>query len=110
MVTFNRIALTVLAVGGSVSARRKDECRVANHVKAVEAKPAAAASSALFELSNFKPGVEWEIVLHQPIKHDTVADLIPSKAKVWDIDMGHGRDYPEMIPLLKVMRGCSKSK
>lgn len=110
MVTFNQIALTVLAVGGSVSARRKDECRVANHVKAVEAKPAAAASSAFFELSDFKPGVEWEIVLHQPIKHDTVADLIPSKAKVWDIDMGHGRDYPEMIPLLKVMRGCSKSK
>ncbi|KAF4488028.1 endo alpha-1,4 polygalactosaminidase precursor [Fusarium agapanthi] len=85
MVTFNRIALTVLAVGGS----------------AVEAKPAAAASSALFGLSDFKPGVEWEIVLHQPIKHGTVADLIPSKAKVWVIDMGHGRDYPEMIPLLK---------
>lgn len=98
MVAYNRIALTILATGSSISARRKDECRVANHVKAVEAKPAAAASSALFELSDFKPGVEWEIVLHQPIKHDTVADLIPSAAKVWDIDMGHGRDYPEMIP------------
>ncbi|KAF5020698.1 hypothetical protein F66182_7260 [Fusarium sp. NRRL 66182] len=99
MVAFNRIALTTLALGGSVSARRKGECRVADLVKTAEAKPAATAVAA--GLSDFKPGVQWEIVIHQPIKHDSVADLIPSKAKVWDIDMGHARDYPDTIPLLK---------
>lgn len=105
MVTFNKIALTALAFGGSVSARRRSECRVADHVKTVTAEPepaAAASSPSSFSLSDFKPGVQWEIVIHEPIKHDGTADLIPSKAKVWDIDMGHARDYPKMIPLLKV--------
>jgi hypothetical protein len=100
MVTFNKIALTALAFGGSVSARRKGECRVADHVKTVTAATTSSPSS--FGLSDFKPGVQWEIVIHEPIKHDGTADLIPSKAKVWDIDMGHARDYPDMIPLLKV--------
>ncbi|KAF4332565.1 endo alpha-1 4 polygalactosaminidase precursor [Fusarium beomiforme] len=66
MITLNRIVLSVLAITCS----------------AVEAKPAATSSSNSFGLSEFKPGVEWEI------------------AKIWDIDMGHGRGYP-MIPLLK---------
>ncbi|KAF4445086.1 hypothetical protein F53441_11010 [Fusarium austroafricanum] len=104
MITFGRIALTAMALGGSVSARRIGECQVADHAKTVEAKPAATATvspSSSFELSDFKPGIQWEIVLHQPIKHENAADLIPSKAKVWDIDMGHARDYPEMLPLLK---------
>lgn len=105
MVTFNKIALTALAFGSSVSARRRGECRVANHVKTVtaEPKPAATASSpSSFGLSDFKPGVQWEIVIHEPIKHDSAANLIPLKAKVWDVDMRHARRYPEMIPLLKV--------
>ncbi|KAJ4272377.1 hypothetical protein NW762_001090 [Fusarium torreyae] len=101
MVAFNRIALSTLALGGSVSARHKRECRVADHVKTVEAKPAQAATAAAFAISDFKPGVQWEIVIHEPIKHDSAADLIPSKAKVWDIDMGHAVQYPEIISLLK---------
>ncbi|KAM0198100.1 hypothetical protein ACHAPA_009237 [Fusarium lateritium] len=88
MVTFNKITLTALAFGGSTVT--------------AQPKPAAAASSpSSFGLSDFKPGVQWEIVIHEPIKHDSAADFIPAKAKVWDIDMGHARDNPEMIPLLK---------
>ncbi|CAJ0546418.1 Ff.00g098910.m01.CDS01 [Fusarium sp. VM40] len=88
MVTFNKIALTALTFGGSTVT--------------AEPKPAATASSpSSFGLSDFKPGVQWEIVIHEPIKHDSAADLIPLKAKVWDVDMGHARRYPEMIPLLK---------
>ncbi|KAM0245045.1 hypothetical protein ACHAP5_005717 [Fusarium lateritium] len=88
MVTFNKITLSALAFGGSTVT--------------AQPKPAAAASSpSSFGLSDFKPGVQWEIVIHEPIKHDSAADFIPSKAKVWDIDMGHARENPEMIPLLK---------
>lgn len=52
--------------------------------------------------SVFKPGVTWDICIHYPIKHDTVDDIIPVEVKVWDIDMGHARDYPTLIPTLKV--------
>jgi hypothetical protein len=102
MVIFSRIAVTTLALGGSVSARCKGECLVDARAMTAKAKQTTPSASP-FELSDFKPGVEWEIVLHQPIKHDSAADLIPTTAKVWDIDMGHARDYPEMIPLLKVI-------
>ncbi|KAH6895118.1 glycoside hydrolase superfamily [Thelonectria olida] len=49
----------------------------------------------------FKPGVTWDICIHYPIKHDTVDDIIPKAAKVWDIDLGHAHDYPTLIPTLK---------
>jgi inner membrane protein involved in colicin E2 resistance len=47
-------------------------------------------------------GKKWEICIHKPIKHDSVGDFIPSEAAIWDIDLGHARDYPKMIPNLKV--------
>jgi hypothetical protein len=47
-------------------------------------------------------GTEWEICIHKPIKHDSAGDFIPSEAAIWDIDLGHARDYPKMIPNLKV--------
>lgn len=53
--------------------------------------------------SFFKPGVEWQICIHYPIKHDSVDDLIPAEAQVWDIDLGHAKEYPDMIPTLKVI-------
>ncbi|KAM6538684.1 hypothetical protein FALCPG4_000546 [Fusarium falciforme] len=99
MVAFSRIAVTTLALGGSVSARRRGECPAADAVKTAQAKPAATVKAA--ELADFKPGVQWEICIHHPIKHDSAADLIPTKAKVWDIDMGHAQEFPNMIPMLK---------
>ncbi|KAK7428057.1 hypothetical protein QQZ08_005489 [Neonectria magnoliae] len=56
---------------------------------------------AAFKLSEFAPGVQWQICIHYPIKHDSVDDLIPSEARVWDIDLGHAVDFPNMIPALK---------
>lgn len=102
MVAFSRIAATTLALGGSVSARRRGECPAADAVKTAQAKPAATVKAA--ELADFKPGVQWEICIHHPIKHDSAADLIPTKAKVWDIDMGHAQEFPNMIPMLKVSK------
>jgi hypothetical protein len=52
--------------------------------------------------ADFKPNVNWNIILHNPIVHNSAADLIPSEAKVWDIDLGHAIDNPQMIPLLHV--------
>jgi hypothetical protein len=102
MVAFSRIAITTLALGGSVSARRRGECPAADAVKTAQAKPAATVKAT--GLADFKPGVQWEICIHHPIKHDSAADLIPTKAKVWDIDMGHAQEFPNMIPMLKVSR------
>ncbi|RGP61917.1 endo alpha-1,4 polygalactosaminidase precursor [Fusarium longipes] len=84
MVTFGRIAVTALALDAFGSARRKDE--------------RTTPSVAPLKLSDIKPVVEWEIVFHQPIQHDSTVDLKPVKAKVWDTDMGHARDYPKIIP------------
>lgn len=104
MVALNWIVISTLALGGSASARRQGECLAAGHAKTSSVKARQTTTSvAPFQLSDFKPGVEWEIVIHQPIKHDSAADLIPATAKVWDVDMAHARDHPEMIPLLKVL-------
>jgi len=104
MVALNWIVISTLALAGSASARRKGECLVTGHDKTPSTNTRPSTTSvAPFQLSDFKPGVEWEIVLHQPIKHDNAADLIPTAAKVWDVDMAHARDHPEMIPLLKVL-------
>jgi hypothetical protein len=64
------------------------------------AQEAATGTSAVAGV--FKPGVTWDICIHYPIKHDTVDDIIPKEAKVWDIDLGHAHDYPTLIPTLKV--------
>ncbi|KAJ4131946.1 hypothetical protein NW768_006146 [Fusarium equiseti] len=102
MVALNWIVISTLALAGSASARRKGECLAAGYAKTSTANAKPTTNSFVpFQLSDFKPGVEWEIVLHQPIKHDSAADLIPTTAKVWDVDMAHARDHPEMIPLLK---------
>lgn len=53
-------------------------------------------------LDNFRAGVKWEICIHKPIKHDSVDDFIPKEAVVFDIDLGHAKEYPNMIPMLKV--------
>lgn len=53
-------------------------------------------------LSNLELGVKWQICIDEPIKHDTVDDFIPKEAAVFDIDLSHAQDYPEMIPKLKV--------
>ncbi|KAL6357682.1 hypothetical protein LRP88_07855 [Fusarium phalaenopsidis] len=99
MVAFSRIAVATLALGGSVSAHRRGECPAADAVKTAQAKPAATVKAT--GLADFKPGVQWDICIHHPIKHDSAADLIPTKAKVWDIDMGHAQEFPNMIPMLK---------
>ncbi|KAF6844450.1 endo alpha-1,4 polygalactosaminidase precursor [Colletotrichum musicola] len=51
--------------------------------------------------SKWKPGVSFQIILHHPIKHDSTADIVPANADVWDIDLGHATDYPDIIPTLK---------
>ncbi|KAH7160128.1 glycoside hydrolase superfamily [Dactylonectria estremocensis] len=61
--------------------------------------PAATASSGIN--ADFKPGVKWDICIHHPIKHDSVDDLVPAAATVWDIDLGHAHEFPDMIPMLK---------
>ncbi|KAL2684950.1 hypothetical protein Neosp_006043 [[Neocosmospora] mangrovei] len=107
MVAFSRIAVTTLALGGSVSARRRGECPAADAGKTAQAKPTTAARAT--RLADFKPGVQWEICIHHPIKHDSAADLIPTKAKVWDIDMGHAQEFPNMIPRLKASKLSTRS-
>ncbi|KAK7416109.1 hypothetical protein QQX98_005437 [Neonectria punicea] len=52
-------------------------------------------------VSNFKPGVTWDICIHHPIKHDSVDDFIPAEATVWNIDLAHAHKFPNMIPMLK---------
>lgn len=109
MVAFTKFALTALALalGGLVDAR-KVACGVApsRHsgdlivakASGAATKPSATAAAA----SVFKPGVQWEICIHHPVKHDSVNDFIPSKAAVWDIDLSHAKEFPNMIPMLKV--------
>lgn len=53
-------------------------------------------------LPGWAPGVKWQIDIHEPIKHDSVKDFVPKEAVVFDIDMSHAQDYPDMIPMLKV--------
>ncbi|KAH6973327.1 glycoside hydrolase superfamily [Ilyonectria destructans] len=64
-----------------------------------EASASATSSEAIH--SQFKPGVKWDICIHYPIKHDSVHDLVPAAAKVWEIDLGHAHEFPGMIPMLK---------
>ncbi|KAM5349869.1 hypothetical protein ACJ41O_006374 [Fusarium nematophilum] len=71
------------------------------NVTATEDAEPTSNGPALTGLSDFKPGVQWQICIHHPVKHDTVDDLIPSEATVWDIDLGHAEDFPSMIPTLK---------
>lgn len=81
MVVFTKLALAaVLAFGNSAD---------------------AAATKAVSTASFFKPGVQWEICIHHPVKHGSAKDFVPSQAKVWDIDLGHAKDFPKMIPALK---------
>lgn len=65
-----------------------------------EASASATSSEGIH--SKFKPGVRWNICVHNPIKHDSVHDLVPAAAKVWEIDLGHAHEFPGMIPMLKV--------
>ncbi|GKT55473.1 glycoside hydrolase family 114 protein [Colletotrichum tofieldiae] len=51
--------------------------------------------------SKWKPGVSFQIVLHHPIKAETVADIVPAEATVWDVDLQHAVDYDNVIPTLK---------
>ncbi|TQN68921.1 hypothetical protein CSHISOI_06552 [Colletotrichum shisoi] len=55
----------------------------------------------------WKPGVSFRIVLHQPNKANTVADVTPAEAVVWDIDLQHVVDYDNIIPNLKVFPSSS---
>jgi len=48
--------------------------------------------------SSWKPGVPWQIVEQDPI--DVKAPLQPTAAKVWDIDLFHASNNPEIIPFL----------
>ena len=52
------------------------------------------------DFSQWKPGVKWNIVLHYPL--DASKPTTPSDAVVWDIDLQSAKDYPEIIPALKV--------
>ena len=65
---------------------------------------AATSSSPLVSRApeGFEPGVSWQICIHQPIKHDSAADFVPEDAQVFNVDMGHAVDYPQMIPRLHV--------
>ncbi|KAM5370668.1 hypothetical protein ACJZ2D_008382 [Fusarium nematophilum] len=113
MVDLKRFALTALTLGGTVSARRKGECHrtVKPQTSCAPSIPSESASISTevkpvvtrtaTGLSGFKPGVQWEICIHHPIKHDSAEDFIPSEATVWDIDLGHAREFPDMIPTLK---------
>jgi hypothetical protein len=51
--------------------------------------------------TDFKPNVDWNIILHSPMVYQNAEPLVPAEAKVWDIDLGHALDYPQIIPLLK---------
>ncbi|KAK2059831.1 endo alpha-1,4 polygalactosaminidase precursor [Colletotrichum caudatum] len=51
--------------------------------------------------SQWKPGVTFQIVLHHPIKAESVADVVPAEAAVWDIDLQHAVDHDNIIPTLK---------
>jgi hypothetical protein len=55
-------------------------------------------------IASFDLGTKWEICIHKPIQHNSVDDLIPSEAMIWDIDQSHAKEYPETIDLLKVCR------
>lgn len=71
--------------------------------KATSTEPSASATSASSGIeSEFKPGVKWDICIDHPIKHDSVDDFVPVAAKVWDIDLGHAHEFPDMIPMMKV--------
>lgn len=60
--------------------------------------------------SKWKPGVSFQIILHNPIKAETVADIVPANADVWDIDLQHAVDYENIIPTLKVSRANGAPK
>jgi hypothetical protein len=51
--------------------------------------------------AGFEPGVAWNIILHDPMIIEEGVDIVPEEAKVWDIDLGHAQENPDMIPLLK---------
>ena len=53
-------------------------------------------------LADLEPEAPWQICLHDPIRHASAADFVPSEAVVFDIDMSHAQDFPTMIPNLKV--------
>lgn len=73
--------------------------------KATSTEASASATSASGGIeSDFKPGVKWDICIDHPIKHDSVDDFVPVAAKVWDIDLGHAHEFPDMIPMMKVSR------
>jgi hypothetical protein len=65
--------------------------------------PSPSSTSAPNESSPAKwaVGAKWEIVLHNPIKADTAADIAPAAADIWDIDLGHAVEYTAMVPALK---------
>ncbi|KPM39987.1 hypothetical protein AK830_g6587 [Neonectria ditissima] len=75
-----------------------------NSTVTTTAQAAAASTGAgksIAAVADFKPGVTWDICIHHPIKHDSVDDFVPAEATVWDIDLGHAHDFPNMIPMLK---------
>ncbi|KAK1639041.1 endo alpha-1,4 polygalactosaminidase precursor [Colletotrichum phormii] len=53
------------------------------------------------DYSKWKPGASFQIVLHHPVLAETTADIVPANADVWDIDLQHAVDYPNIIPTLK---------
>lgn len=48
--------------------------------------------------ASWKPGVKWQIVIHAPV--DVNQTIIPSDARVWDIDYFHALENPDIIPAL----------
>ncbi|KAF7541995.1 hypothetical protein G7Z17_g11831 [Cylindrodendrum hubeiense] len=83
-----------------VTSTTTKETSTTTKATSTEASAPATSSGSGIE-SNFKPGVKWDICIHHPIKHDSVDDLVPVQAEVWDIDLGHAHEFPNMIPMMK---------
>ncbi|CAM1507353.1 Fc.00g069940.m01.CDS01 [Cosmosporella sp. VM-42] len=113
MAALTRLLVAALALGGNVNASINTchpSTKTVTTTKTVTAEAKSTTTSAKSTsspkvapkaLTDFKAGVQWEICIHKPIKHDSVDDFIPKEAVVWDIDLSHAQDYPGMIPMLK---------
>ncbi|TDZ14969.1 hypothetical protein Cob_v012062 [Colletotrichum orbiculare MAFF 240422] len=58
-------------------------------------------ASRAIDWSRWKPGVTFQIILHNPMEPTTPADIVPANADVWDIDLQHATEDENMIPTLK---------
>jgi hypothetical protein len=53
-------------------------------------------------LANLPDDSKFQICIHDPILHASEADFVPAEAAIFDIDMAHAQEFPDMIPRLKV--------